>query len=179
MGKYGRSLGWLYIGDAESSLNEQMIDEGYAWSYDGGTKQKNFEELREIRRAHGTLVYCRTNQCICACNFAVSAAVVGGGTWLYLNKDAMIENARGKIAAAATEAISGALPGMLDAAMPELPGATGGAIPMGEGKRSSSWNASSMNFDQVWKILRSFRTLSTIIRRLRRKETFNDMMKIV
>ena len=67
-------------------------------------------------------------------SFAVSAAVVGGGTWLYLNKDAMIENARGKIAAAATEAISGALPGMLDAAMPELPGVTGGAIPMGEEK---------------------------------------------
>tara|TARA_Y100000996_G_C22321043_1_gene560357 strand:- start:188 stop:457 length:270 start_codon:yes stop_codon:yes gene_type:complete len=65
-------------------------------------------------------------------SFAVSAAVVGGGTWLYLNKDAMIENARGKIAAAATEAIAGALPGMLDAAMPELPGATGGVVPMGE-----------------------------------------------
>ena len=56
MGKYGRLLGWLYIGDSELSLNEQMIDEGYAWEYDGGTKQKNFEELREIRRAHGTLV---------------------------------------------------------------------------------------------------------------------------
>ena len=56
VGKYGRLLGWLYIGDAEVSLNEQMIEEGYAWSYDGGTKQKNFEELREIRRAHGTLV---------------------------------------------------------------------------------------------------------------------------
>ena len=56
MGKYGRLLGWLYIGDGETSLNEQMIDEGYAWAYDGGTKQKNFEELREIRRAHGTLV---------------------------------------------------------------------------------------------------------------------------
>ena len=56
MGKYGRLLGWLYIGDGESSLNEQMIEEGYAWAYDGGTKQKNFEELREIRRAHGTLV---------------------------------------------------------------------------------------------------------------------------
>ncbi len=67
-------------------------------------------------------------------SFAVSAAVVGGGTWLYLNKDAVIENARGKIAAAATEAIAGALPGMLDAAMPELPGTTGGVIPMGEGK---------------------------------------------
>ena len=56
MGKYGRLLGWLYIGDGETSLNEQMIEEGYAWAYDGGTKQKNFEELREIRRAHGTLV---------------------------------------------------------------------------------------------------------------------------
>ena len=56
MGKYGRLLGWLYIGDAEVSLNEVMIDEGYAWAYDGGTKQKNFEDLREIRRAHGTLV---------------------------------------------------------------------------------------------------------------------------
>ena len=55
MGKYGRLLGWLYIGDDEVSLNEKMIEEGYAWSYDGGTKQKNFEELREIRRSFGTL----------------------------------------------------------------------------------------------------------------------------
>ena len=45
-----------YIGDADLSLNEAMIEEGYAWAYDGGTKQKNFEELREIRRAHGTLL---------------------------------------------------------------------------------------------------------------------------
>ena len=56
MGKYGRLLGWLYIGDAEVSLNETMIEQGYAWAYDGGTKQKNFEELREIRREKGTLV---------------------------------------------------------------------------------------------------------------------------
>jgi len=56
MGKYGRLLGWLYIGDGDVSLNEQMIAEGYAWEYDGGTKQKNFEELREIRKAKGTLV---------------------------------------------------------------------------------------------------------------------------
>ena len=56
VGKYGRLLGWLYVGDSGTSLNEQMIAEGYAWSYDGGTKQKNFEELREIRRAQGTLV---------------------------------------------------------------------------------------------------------------------------
>ena len=55
-GKYGRLLGWLYIDATTISLNEQMITEGYAWEYDGGTKQKNFEELREIRRSFGTLV---------------------------------------------------------------------------------------------------------------------------
>ena len=56
MGKYGRLLGWLYITEDLVSLNEQMIEEGYAWPYDGGTKQKNFEDLREIRRVKGTLV---------------------------------------------------------------------------------------------------------------------------
>lgn len=55
-GKYGRLLGWLYVGDSNLSLNEQMINEGYAWSYDGGTKQKDFEQLREIRREQGTLI---------------------------------------------------------------------------------------------------------------------------
>ena len=55
VGKYGRLLGWLYINEDAVSLNEQMITEGYAWAYDGGTKQKNFEELREIRRSFGTL----------------------------------------------------------------------------------------------------------------------------
>ena len=55
-GKYGRLLGWLYIGDESLSLNEQMIEEGYAHAYDGGTKNMDLEALREIRRAHGTLV---------------------------------------------------------------------------------------------------------------------------
>ena len=55
MGKYGRLLGWLYVGESDVSLNEIMIEQGYAWAYDGGTKQKNFEELREIRRSFGTL----------------------------------------------------------------------------------------------------------------------------
>ena len=56
VGKYGRLLGWLYVGEDTISLNEQMITEGYAWEYDGGTKQKNFETLREIRRSFGTLL---------------------------------------------------------------------------------------------------------------------------
>ena len=56
VGKYGRLLGWLYVGDEQVSLNEQMIEQGYAWEYDGGTKQKDFETLREIRRGKGTLM---------------------------------------------------------------------------------------------------------------------------
>ena len=56
VGKYGRLLGWLYVGDSDVSLNEQMITEGYAHSYDGGTKNMDLEALREIRRLHGTLV---------------------------------------------------------------------------------------------------------------------------
>ena len=49
VGKYGRLLGWLYIGDETVSINEKMIEEGFAWEYDGGTKKKDFQELREIR----------------------------------------------------------------------------------------------------------------------------------
>ena len=58
-----------------------------------------------------------------------SLAVIGGGTYLYLNKDVMIEEARTSLAKAATEAVSAALPGMLDDAMPELPEVTGPAMP--------------------------------------------------
>ena len=62
-------------------------------------------------------------------SFVVSAAVVSGGVYVYLNKDAMVENAKEKITKAATEAIAGALPGMIDSAMPELPKTTGPATP--------------------------------------------------
>ena len=55
VGKYGRLLGWLYVGESVVSLNEQMITEGYAQAYDGGPKDMNLAALREIRRAHGTL----------------------------------------------------------------------------------------------------------------------------
>ena len=56
VGKYGRLLGWLYVGDEELSLNEQMITQGYAHAYDGGTKDMNLEALRVIRRKFGTLI---------------------------------------------------------------------------------------------------------------------------
>ena len=48
---------------------------------------------------------------------------------MLLNKDALIEQAKSAAAKAATEAVAGALPGMLDAAVPELPEVTGGAMP--------------------------------------------------
>jgi len=56
VGKYGRLLGWLYVGDSDISLNEQMITEGYAHAYDGGTKNMDLEALRVIRRSFGTLM---------------------------------------------------------------------------------------------------------------------------
>ena len=48
--KYGRIIGHLFVNDQESSLNDQMIVEGYAWTYDGGTKKKNFTELDAKRK---------------------------------------------------------------------------------------------------------------------------------
>ena len=65
-------------------------------------------------------------------SFVVSAAVVGGGTWLYLNKDVMLEEARENVANAAVDAVSGALPGLLDAAIPDVPEVTSPNIPLGE-----------------------------------------------
>ena len=62
-------------------------------------------------------------------SFVGVAGIVGGGTFVYLRRDAIVEQVKENVTKAATEAIAGALPGMLDAAMPELPGATGGAIP--------------------------------------------------
>ena len=48
--KYGRIIGHLFINGQETSLNNQMITEGYALAYDGGTKDKNFDVLLERRK---------------------------------------------------------------------------------------------------------------------------------
>ena len=58
-----------------------------------------------------------------------SAALIGGAGYLLLNKDALIDQAKSTAAKAATEAVAGALPGMLDAAMPKMPEVTGGVLP--------------------------------------------------
>ena len=62
-------------------------------------------------------------------SFIVSGAVVGGGAYLYLSKDAILDGIKEGVTKHATEAITNALPGMLDSAVPELPSTTGGAIP--------------------------------------------------
>ena len=54
--KYGRIIGHLFINGEATSLNNQMIAEGYAWEYSGGTKVKDFEKLKQIRKSKGTLV---------------------------------------------------------------------------------------------------------------------------
>ena len=48
--KYGRILGWVYLDGAAKSLNEQLIDEGYAWGYMGETKVKDFDALLAKRK---------------------------------------------------------------------------------------------------------------------------------
>tara|TARA_B100000902_G_scaffold325333_1_gene319899 strand:+ start:179 stop:433 length:255 start_codon:yes stop_codon:yes gene_type:complete len=60
----------------------------------------------------------------------VSLAVLGGGAYLYVQKDALIESATEAATIAATEAVTNALPGMVDGLVPDLPEATGGAIGM-------------------------------------------------
>jgi micrococcal nuclease len=48
--KYGRIIGHLFINEQTTSLNNQMINEGYAWNYDGGTKKKDYAELEAKRK---------------------------------------------------------------------------------------------------------------------------------
>jgi len=61
-------------------------------------------------------------------SFAGVAGIVGGGVYVYTQKDAIIEDVKEQVTKHATEAIAGALPNMLDSAVPELPSVTGGAM---------------------------------------------------
>jgi hypothetical protein len=61
-------------------------------------------------------------------SFVGTAGIVGTAGVVYVRRDAIIEQVKENVAKAATEAIAGALPGMMDSALPELPGSTGGVI---------------------------------------------------
>ena len=51
--KYGRILGWVYVNGDTVSLNDKMINDGYAWGYLGDTKVKDFEALKKARVKSG------------------------------------------------------------------------------------------------------------------------------
>ncbi len=51
--KYGRILGWVYVDGNTVSLNDMMINDGYAWGYLGDTKVKDFNALKKARTASG------------------------------------------------------------------------------------------------------------------------------
>ena len=51
--KYGRILGWVYINGNTVSLNDMMINDGYAWGYLGDTKVKDFGVLAKARKKSG------------------------------------------------------------------------------------------------------------------------------
>jgi len=54
-GKFGRMIGTLYMNpSAGMSINQMLIDDGYAWAYDGGTKVKDLGDLLAIRAVRGT-----------------------------------------------------------------------------------------------------------------------------
>ena len=53
--KYGRVLGWLFVDEDKVSVNDTLIASGYAWSYLGDTKVKNFDELIQKRKTNGSL----------------------------------------------------------------------------------------------------------------------------
>jgi len=51
--KYGRILGWVYINGDTVSLNDMMINDGYAWGYLGDAKVKDFDALKKARTKSG------------------------------------------------------------------------------------------------------------------------------
>ena len=53
-------------------------------------------------------------------SFAVSAGVVAGGTYVYLNKDALAEQAKERVTEAVTSAIGEALGGLGTGLTPEV-----------------------------------------------------------
>ena len=60
----------------------------------------------------------------------VSLGLVVGGATLYLQKDNIIDGIKSQLINGVTESVQNLLPGMVDGAVPELPGKTGPALPV-------------------------------------------------
>ena len=62
-------------------------------------------------------------------SFLGLTSILATSGYVYWRRDAIAEQVTENITKAATEAIADVLPGMLDAAMPELPNVTGSVVP--------------------------------------------------
>ena len=65
-------------------------------------------------------------------SFAGVVGIVGGGTYVYLQKDALIRDLTNTLVEGSISPIADAVPDILDSAMPEppeLPKHTGGVVP--------------------------------------------------
>ena len=62
-------------------------------------------------------------------SFVGVAGIYAGGTYLFMQKDTIIDGIKKQVTEAAVEGVSGALPDLIDAAMPELPNTTGPSVP--------------------------------------------------
>ena len=61
----------------------------------------------------------------------VSLGLIVGGSMIYFQRDNIINGVKSQMINTVTESIQGMLPNLVDGAMPELPGTTGGAVPSG------------------------------------------------
>ena len=57
---------------------------------------------------------------ISVASFVMSASIVGSVGYIYLQHEAILENVKAQVTEHATEAITNALPGLLDGALPEV-----------------------------------------------------------
>ena len=62
-------------------------------------------------------------------SFVGVAGIYAGGTYLFMQKDTIIDGIKKQVTESAVEGVSGALPDLIDAAMPELPNTTGPSVP--------------------------------------------------
>ena len=56
-------------------------------------------------------------------SFVGVVSIIGGGYYVYSQRDALIDNVRQQVTEAAIDGVSEALPGLLDNAVPEVPSA--------------------------------------------------------
>ena len=62
-------------------------------------------------------------------SFVVSGAIIGGGVFVYVQKDAIIDKVKDSIKEQVLGGVTDALPEMVGDAVPDLPTTTGPALP--------------------------------------------------